>query len=410
VKEINGSGVDLFGWSVAISGHTMVIGAPDDNSGIGAAYVYTGSGSNWTQEAELTPEGGVGGDFFGGAVAVSADAIVVGAPGRDNYEGIAYVFSYRGSGMTFAAAQQAVLTDPGGAGDDYFGDTLAISGLSIAIGASGENANEGAVYVYTLDGGTWIRQATLPDPGGVAGDSFGWSVAFQSSTLVVGAPGVAGALPSNMGEAFTGAAYVFKEIGGRLGTWTDQAELTASNGRGCVSTCSQPYDLIYGDYFGYSVAVKGTAIAVGAAFASFPTPATDGSGNGSVYAFTESGGTWEQKQELYDPAEDTTGSPATGDWFGYNVAFLGRSIVANAPGDPQGFESDIATGASFVFPMSRGVWATYPTELSAQDGGPGDYFGYGLTTSGNKYVVVGAPYTYVPPSYSEDGGVYVFKN
>ncbi len=97
------------------------------------------------------------------------------------------------------------------------------------------------------------------------------------------------------------------------------------------------------------------------------------------------------------------------DWFGYNVALLGKSIVTDAPGAPQGFQSNNATGSAFVFAGQKGTWATYPTELTAADGGPGDYFGYGLTTIGRQYVLVGAPYTYVPPTYAQDGGLYFFK-
>ncbi len=407
--EINGANGALYGWSVATSGDTMVVGAPSDNANIGAVYVYSGSGSTWTQEATLTPSDGVSGDFFGGSVAMNAGTIVVGAWGRGNYEGAAYVFSYSGSGITFTDTQQAELTDPGLASNDTFSASLAIAGNAIAIGAPGESSNQGDVYVYALQGSTWTLASTLSDPGAVANDSFGYAVAFQSSTLAIGAPGVAGTLPSNTGEAFTGAAYVFKRTGGLSGTWTQQAELTASNGRGCVTTCTNAYGLIYGDYFGYSVALKGKTVVVGAPFSSLPTPAPDSAGNGSAYAFTETGSVWSQKDELYDPAEETSGT-AAGDSFGYSVAFLGKAIVANAPGAPQGFQSNDATGSAFVFAGHKGVWATYPTELTAADGGPGDYFGYGLATAGNKYVVVGAPYTYVPPTYAQDGGVYFFKD
>lgn len=407
--EINGASGALYGWSVATSGDTMVVGAPSDNSNIGAVYVYTGSGSTWTPEATLTPADGVSGDFFGGAVAMNGTTIVVGAWGRGNYEGAAYVYAYSGSGVTFTDSQQAELTDPGLVSNDLFSASVAIAGNSIAVGAPGENSNTGATYVYALHSGTWSLASTLSDPGAVANDSFGYSVAFQSSTLAIGAPGVSGTLPSNTGQAFTGAAYVFKRTGGISGTWTQQAELTASNGRGCVTTCSNAYGLIYGDYFGYSVALKGKTVVVGAPFSSLPTPAPDSAGNGSAYAFTESANVWSQKDELYDPAEDTNG-PAAGDSFGYAVAFLGKAIVANAPGDPQGFQSNSATGATFVFAGHKGVWATYPTELTAGDGGPGDYFGYGLATVSNKYVVVGAPYSYTPPTYAQDGGVYFFKD
>jgi hypothetical protein len=389
VKEINGGSGNLIGWSVATYGDTMVLGAPSDNSGIGAVYVYTGSGRTWTQEAELTPTGGASGDFFGGAVAIDSGNIVVGAWSHNGDEGDAYVFAYSGSGATFIAKQKAVLTDPGLASNDTFGYTLAVSGSSIEIGAPGENSNAGAVYVYTGSGKVWTLEATLADPGATPNDSFGYDLALSSATMVVGAIGAAG---SGTG-AFTGAAYVFNQI---AGGFAQEAKLTASNGEGCATTCSQPYGLIGGDYFGYSVAIDATTIAVGAPFASVP-PAADGVGTGTVYAFGGSGSSWTQKQELDDPLEVTAGGQ---DWFGYNVAFLGdNSIVSNAPYDSKGN----GTGASFVFSPIGNKWGTYPTELTASDAATGDYFGYCLTTIGNNFVLVGAP-------YAPNGGLYFFKD
>ena len=385
----------LFGYSVATYGDTMVVGAPNDNGGIGEVYVYTGSGSSWVQEGELTPPDATGPmNFFGGSVAISSGSIVVGAWFQSNYEGAAYVYTYSGSGATFTDAQQQEITDPGQASDDFFGTELGISGSSIAIGASGENSNEGAVFIYTLVDGSWSLDATLADPGGIADDAFGSSLALHSSTLVVGSWGAEGTLSSNMGEAFTGAAYVYQKV---RGSWVEQAKLVASNGEGCVQTCTYGYDFIGGDYFGSAVALNGKTVVVSAPYASAPTSATgpqpDGGysqyapdSTGTAYVFTESGGTWTQKDELYDPAEATGGGQ---DLFGYSVAFLGHSVVVNAPYDPEGN----STGASFVFSSNQATWATYPTELNALDGVPGDYFGYGLATIGHSYVLVGSPYS-----------------
>ena len=153
-----------------------------------------------------------------------------------------------------------------------------------------------------------------------------------------------------------------------------------------------------GDYFGWAVAIVGRTLAVSAPWASVP-PAPDGgtsttpNSTGTAYAFTGSGGSWTEEQELYDPAEVTIGGQ---DWFGYHVAVgPARSIVATAPYDPEGS----ATGAAFVFPKQGGTWPTFPTELNAPDGGPNDYFGDGNTVSnGTLYVLIGGP-----------GGLYIFK-
>jgi hypothetical protein len=395
-EELDGNGYDLFGFSVAVSGTTMVVGAPNDAGGNGAAYVYTGSGTGWTQKAELTASDGAYGDSFGEEVAIYGDTIVVGAAGRNAYAGAAYVFTGSGSSWT----QDVEIDDPGATSNDEFSVAIAITSNSILIGALGADSNAGAVYVYANAPG-YVEKSLITDPGATANDAFGWTLAASGKTMVVGAPGVEGA--SDGHEPFTGAVYVYSEV---RGGWVEKTELTAPNGQGCVSTCGNSFGLIYGDYFGYSVALSGKTIAVGAPFATAPMPASstgpqpDGAGTGTAYVFTGSGSSWTQKSEVYDPAEVTAN---TDDWFGYDVAVAkGATVVVNAPGDYQGFESNIATGAAFVFSSDGSTWPSSPTELVSSDGGPGDYFGYGLATSGSRYVMVGQ-------AYSSPGAVYVFK-
>jgi len=141
-------------------------------------------------------------------------------------------------------------------------------------------------------------------------------------------------------------------------------------------------------------------VAVGAPFASVP-PAPDGGtsdaplSTGTAYVFKGSGSSWTQKDELYDPAEVTSGGQ---DWFGFNVAIAGKSIVTTAPYNAEG----AATGAAYVFPKSGATWSTYPVELTASDDAPGDYLGYGeFTTIGSRYDVVGSGAT---------GSLYFFKS
>jgi hypothetical protein len=188
---------------------------------------------------------------------------------------------------------------------------------------------------------------------------------------------------------------VYNEVDGGF---NEEAKLVATNGDGCSATCSSGADSMGGDYFGWSVAITGKTLAVGAVSASVPAAADGGTSDapnstGTVYAFTGSKANWTPGPELYDPAEVTNGGQ---DWFGYDVAVsTGSSIVATAPYDPEG----AAAGAAFVFPKQGGTWPTYPTELTAPDGAAGDYFGYGgLTTAGRSYVLVGGI-----------GGLYIFK-
>ncbi|MGB7051051.1 MAG: hypothetical protein WBG41_05735 [Acidimicrobiales bacterium] len=418
-----------FGYSVAVSGDTMVVGSQGANNDNGAAYVFTGSGSSWTYATTLSPAGVTLNDClstsnvceeFGASVAITSGTIVVGAFGAGANDGAAFVYAGSGSSWT----QQAVISDPGQTANDDFGIAVAISSSStIMVGAFGENSYDGAVYVYNKGGSGWPTSPsdtlTAPGPEGAPGygELFGLSLAVSSTTMVIGAPGDPGAtspVPANCNATAsagcaTGAAYVYKEV---RGDWIEQAKLTASNGEGCDMTCSDGADSMGGDYFGWSVAIQGKRVAVGAPWATAPSPPSstgpepDGSYTsyapdctGTVYAFTGSGASWAQKDELYDPAEVTNGGS---DWFGYNVALLGKSIVATAP-----YDGPNAAGSAYVFLGESGTWATYPTQLTASNGAGNVNFGYGspaLATIGSKYVAVGAPY------FSGEQAVYIFHD
>jgi hypothetical protein len=204
---------DDFGWSVAISGSTVVVGADQDgNGGSGTAYVFVRSGTTWSQQGTLTDPGGAG-DLFGYSVAISGSTAVVGAEASNSSTGAAYVFVR--SGTTWS--QQGTLTATGGAPDDFFGVSVAVSGSTAVVGADGVSSLAGAAYVFVRSGTTWSQQAEITDPGAALDDSFGISVATSGSTAVVGATG------ANSG---TGAAYVFVRSGT---TWSQQAELIASD-------------------------------------------------------------------------------------------------------------------------------------------------------------------------------------
>ena len=414
------SSTSMFGYSIAISGDTMVVGSEGANNDNGVAYVFTGSDSSWTYATTLYPSGVTLNDClstsnvceeFGASVAIQSSTIVVGAFGAGASYGAAFVYTGSGSSWT----QQAVVNDPGQVAGDYFGIDVAVqSSSTVIVGAWGENSDEGAVFVYTESGSVWptspTQTLTAPGPEGAPGygDLFGLSLAVSSTTLAIGAPGDPGAtspVPSNCNSSAsagcsTGAVYVYTEVGN---AWTEEVKLTASNGEGCSQTCSDGPDSMGGDYFGWSVAIKGKSVAIGAPWATAPSPPSstgpepDGSYTsyapdctGTVYVFKGSGAAWSQKDELYDPAEVTKGGS---DWFGYNLAFLGKSIVATAP-----YDGPNTTGAAYVFlGKKKSTWATYPTELIASNATGNVNFGYGspaLATIGSTYVAVGAPYFY----------------
>jgi hypothetical protein len=226
----DGADWDYFGCSVALSGDTAVVGAGGDdvvtNTNQGSAYVFVRSGTTWSQQAKLTAADGAAEDGYGGSVALSGDTAGVGAGGDDvganTSQGSAYVFTR--SGTTWS--QQAKLTAADGAELDYFGSSVAVSGDTAVVGASdgdvGANANQGSSYVFTRSGTTWSQQAKLTAADGDAGDQFGGSVAISGDTAVVGAQGDYVGL--NVGQ---GSAYVFARSGA---TWSQQQKLTAADG------------------------------------------------------------------------------------------------------------------------------------------------------------------------------------
>jgi hypothetical protein len=203
-----GGGRVLFGWFVAISGDTAVVGTPDcpGSACSGAAFVFVRSGQTWSQQAELTASDGSAHDDFGYNVAISGDTVVVGAAGKNAVTGAAYVFVRVGTIWT----QQAELTASDGVSQDFFGGSAAVSGLTAAVGALGADSSAGAVYVFENTGGIWSQKAKLAASDGAAEHYFGSSVALSGTTMLVGASG------ANRGA---GAAYVFAKKGG---IWSQQ--------------------------------------------------------------------------------------------------------------------------------------------------------------------------------------------
>jgi hypothetical protein len=213
----DGAALDGLGASVAVSGRTVVVGAPGaavgPNSGQGAVYVFTEPGTGWageTQAAKLTASGGASHDGLGASVAVSGGTVVAGAPGAavgpNSGQGAVYVFTEPGTGWA-DETQAAKLTASGGAASDDLGRSVAVSGGTVVAGAPGaavgSNTFQGVVYVFTQPGTGWADEtqaAKLTASDGAANDNLGQSVAASGGTVVAGAPG------SNAGH---GAVYVF---------------------------------------------------------------------------------------------------------------------------------------------------------------------------------------------------------
>ncbi len=354
--SFSGTGDAFFGYSVAIDGDTAVVGAWNDNGNKGAAYVFVQTGTTWSQQQELTAADGASGDAFGYSVAVSGNTALIGAVGKAgsgaaSSQGYAYAFARTGNTW----AQQQEFTSPDGVANDCFGCTVAVRGGTALVGAPGKfsgmgaayavvnqggtwqqqqefsgqaageafgfsvalspdattaiiggygaNSETGHAYVLTTNGSTWSQQAVLVATGGLPQDRFGYSVAADTDTALIGAYGHGG----------TGAAYIFTRS---AGVWSQQVSpLLAADGAA-------------NDSFGYSVALAGGTAVVGA----YEKGGT--LGPGAAYVFTNSGGTWSQQKVL---------ASGSGQYFGYSVATTATAVVVGA------FGAASDSGGAYVF-------------------------------------------------------------
>ena len=289
VAELKGSdtvAADRFGASVAISGTTVVVGAYDHAKDAGRAYVFTETASGWTQVAELKGSDTVADDYFGWSVAVSGTTAVVGAVGHAKYMGRAYVFTKTPSGWD----QTAELEGSDIVAQNGFGTSVAVLGTTAIVGAEGYAKGTGRAYVFTETASGWKRVFVLKGSDTVTGDNFGTSVAISPTTAIVGAYGRA----DNAGRAYVFAkdAALWKQTAELRGSDTTTGDYfgisTAISGTSVVvgaydhaEDAGRAYvfaktasgwketaelkgsDTVAEDYFGSSVAVSGTTAVTG---------------------------------------------------------------------------------------------------------------------------------------------------
>ncbi|WP_438035052.1 FG-GAP repeat protein [Sorangium sp. So ce204] len=360
----DGAANDAFGKSVAISGDTAVVGAPDAratiNGGlknIGGAYIFVRSGSTWTQQARLTcgdPGINEGCGTFGYAVAISGGTIAVTAPFKSGTGGSAVgaVYVFVGSGSSWTLEQKLYASDA--VASDSFGWSVALDGDTLVASSHHHDhsaSNDGAAWVFTRSGSTWTEQQELIPDDAAGSDEFGWSVSISGDSIVVGAP-LDDAPSSNQGSA-----YVFVRSGS---SWTQQAKLVK------FGTGS-------GTLFGQSVAISGDSVLVGARNYSNPSNTS-----GAAYVFVRSGSSWTGQQVL------APSGMAAFDAFGTSVAIQGDRAIIGATGADDASVSD--TGAAYVFERSGSTW-TQQQELFASDGASFDAFGDSVAFDGDTVVV-----------------------
>jgi hypothetical protein len=390
-------GGELVGTSVAIDGDTVVVGYP---------YVYTGTGAgealvfvkptkrwtNLTQTAVLVPSDGNFGDYFGVAVAMDEDVIVVGAA-QDQFNpggtGAAYVFVKPVGGWKGQLTETAKLIASDGMKWDGLGASVSISGNTIAAGAPGSSLSStpGAGYIFVKPTGGWknaTQTAKLTSSDGGVYDEFGYSVSLDGASLVAGAP--------NNQEK--GAAYVFVEPSGGWKDATQTGKLTASDGA-------------KNDNLGYSVSIAGNTVATGAPFA----PIGPNQNEGAAYVFVEPSGGW---KNMTQTAKLTEADGEAGDLMGSSVAISGSVIAAGSADYSRGpilkQRAEPAfwqEGAVYLFTESKGGWTTASskTKLTGSDARYRAWLGTSLALRGNM-IVTGAPaLSYFAPW---QGAAYLF--
>lgn len=323
----------------------------------------------------LVADDGAVGDQMGFSVAVSDDTAIIGAhlaDGAQADEGAAYIFVR--SGDSWVQQQKLAAADPGL--EHQFGYSVAIDGDTAIVGANqagdGVDFALGAAYVFVRSGDTWSQQAKLTaEADAAADDTFGASVAVSGDRAVVGAPTASDGRP--------GAAYVFIRSDT---TWTRQQVFTAGA------------DASNDDLFGAVVAVEEDTVGVGAPLAEVGATANQG----SVTVFLWAGNTWARQARLV--ADDG----AADDQFGGAVALSGDSLIVGARlADIAG---EVDQGAAYVFTRSGLSWSQQQ-KLTDPEGASGEYFGSGVGISGSV-AVAGANKTTIG-AVDDQGAAFVFR-
>ena len=359
--------------ALSSEGTTALIGGPDDNEGVGAAWVFTRTGTTWTQQgAKLTGSGErrreLGEGEFGYSVALSAEGntALIGGPGDNGSVGAAWVFTRSGTTWT---QQGAKLTgsrrDSAQANSAQRGALRRRRTTTALIGGHGDNDGVGAAWVFT-------RAGKRPGPSRARSSPAAGRPAQANSATAWRSPPKAtprwSAAPRDNGDV--GAAWVFTRTGT---TWTQQgAKLIAKTGEETGA-----------GEFGTSVALaakEGNTALIGGP--------GDKEGIGAAWVFTRTGTTWTQQgAKLVAKSGEETGEGVFGDSVALSAE--GDTALIGGPGDKEG------TGAAWVFTRSGTTWTQQGAKLVAKSGeetGAGEFgASVALSAKEGNTALIGAP-------------------
>lgn len=311
----------MFGWSVGVDGEVIAVGAwkqASTGTQFGAVYVFERAGSTWGQSFRITPPAGDDQEAFGYAISVSNDRIAVGAPiytDIDDNEPATPAYVFERTGPAWTGTRVEPVDDPR---DAWFGSSIALDGDTLVVGAPGyklPGPGAGAAYVFERTGANWNQTLRLTDASGQIEDFFGRSVAVHGDVIVVGAEG--GGDPTILN---TGMAVVYERS---ADIWAETTRLI-------------PADSMVGQQIGFSVAVHGATIVVGA-----NRDDDLGFDAGAAYVYDQDGdGSWVQYSKIYTP------DGFNGDHFGAAVAVTDTFIVTGSRYDD---DDGVDSGSIYVF-------------------------------------------------------------
>jgi len=418
VSASDPAGYDNFGYSVALSGGTAVVGAYQKDLGSsviqGAAYVFTESAGSWSEQQKLLASDGGEYDYFGRSVAISGDTLVVGAPGRESQRGAAYVFTR--SADTWSEQQKLTAEDRTVYAE--FGISVDIDGDSIVVGASSamtEKIYRGAAYIFSRSATTWNQNYKLVSDDGGSDDYFGFKVDISGDNVLIGAP---------LADSYKGKAYSFSlSTGVQKEKFTDLSGSTSDSfglavaAFGDTFLIAAPFKALgtiprYGavkvfqtktsvqkvigsdiqpdDRFGHSTAIFGDTAVIGAPL--------HNNGTGAVYVFSRSGRNWNQLAKLTSPE----GTPSA--QFGQSVSIFGNTLVVGA--SLGSTDSLLNTGTAYVF-LNDGTNWSFQTKLSAPDASVGARFGFSVSAFDDT-IAVGSPEVSIGSNLLQ-GATYIFN-
>jgi uncharacterized repeat protein (TIGR01451 family) len=337
---------EQFGCSVDLHGDSLVVGSNMGGAG-SITSCHQGANGIWAcDQQKVTPNDGQTGDQFGRSAGVDGNWLAVGAPFA-NGSGAVYLFQREDATSPWVQTQKIVASDV--ARGDQFGLTLALCGDLLIVGAPNNVGNggslSGAVYVFNWNGNTWAQGQKLTALDAKPFDNFGFSLATDGSTILVGAPFHDGAAGNS------GAAYVFDRSNG---SWSQQTRLTASDGA-------------TDDEYGSAVSVSGSALVVGAR-------ADDVNGMrdaGSAYVYERGDGGWREVAHLL--------GEAAGDRFGVAASMKSDQLVIGA------LLHNGGAGVAYLFArQANGGWVRDGAPLVDAQGGR---FGQAVSTDGGEALV-----------------------